>query len=210
MILIPITLYKLRKIHQFSRKLYNIIMGKNKRRQLLVEDTVHDVQLSVDSAEEVDCVNWLCEAVQLSIINDFTYQPLAFQLFDSVKYQDINNKTKTLFREHIYTADFCIMFSPSAQLILAKEFKVPYSSLSCNECSAYVDCKGTFNTQARSFGYNQKWTWQLFKTYIYKLVPKDFFKLFGVPQKSRLTEKTRKPRKMFLGFKSISETFGLK
>lgn len=55
-------MYKLRKIHQFSRKLYNIIMGKNKRRQLLVEDTVHDVQLSVDSAEEVDCVNWLCEA----------------------------------------------------------------------------------------------------------------------------------------------------
>ena len=37
-------------------------MGKNKRRQLLVEDTVHDVQLSVDSVEEVDCVNWLCEA----------------------------------------------------------------------------------------------------------------------------------------------------
>ena len=62
MIRITITLYKLRKIHQFSRKLYNINMGKNKRRQLLVEDTVHDVQLSVDSAEEVDCVNWLCEA----------------------------------------------------------------------------------------------------------------------------------------------------
>lgn len=37
-------------------------MGKNKRRQLLVEDTVHNKQLSVDSVEEVDTVNWLCEA----------------------------------------------------------------------------------------------------------------------------------------------------
>ena len=36
--------------------------------------------------------------------------------------------------------------------------------------------------------------------YIYKLVPKDFFKLFGVPKASTLTAKTKKPRKMFLGY----------
>ena len=194
----------------FQIFLYNIIMGKNKRRQLLVEDTVHNKQLSVDSVEEVDTVNWLCEATQLSIINDFTYQPASFHLFDAVKYQDINNKTKTLFREHDYTADFCLTFSPSAQMMLAKEFKVPYQELSNNNCSVYIDCKGTFNITERAFGYNQKWTWQNFKTYIYKLVPKKFFQIAGVPYKSRLTEKTRKPRKMFLGFKSISEIFGLR
>ena len=48
-------------------------MGKNKRRQLLVEDTAHDAVLSVDSQEEVDTVNWLCEAKSLSVINDFSY-----------------------------------------------------------------------------------------------------------------------------------------
>ena len=48
-------------------------MGKNKRRQLLVEDTAHDVVLSVDSQEEVDTVNWLCEAKALSVISDFSY-----------------------------------------------------------------------------------------------------------------------------------------
>ena len=61
-ILISITLYNFRQSFQTSRKRYNIIMGKNKRRQLLVEDTVHNKQLSVDSVEEVDTVNWLCEA----------------------------------------------------------------------------------------------------------------------------------------------------
>lgn len=38
------------------------LAGKNKRKQLTVDDTVHGVQLSVDSTEEVDFVNWACEA----------------------------------------------------------------------------------------------------------------------------------------------------
>lgn len=47
------------------------LAGKNKRKQLTVDDTVHGVQLSVDSAEEVDFVNWVCEACLLSVIQDF-------------------------------------------------------------------------------------------------------------------------------------------
>ena len=182
-------------------------MGKNKRRQLLIEDTAHDAVLSVDSQEEVDTVNWLCEAKALSVINDFSYQPPSFSLCDSVKYQDIIGKQKTLFREHVYTADFCLTFSPSAQMLLAKEFKVPYSELSNSNCSVFIDCKGTFNITERAFGYNQKWVWQKFKTYIYKLVPKKFFQIAGVPEKCVLTQKTKKPRKMFLGFKTLKEIF---
>lgn len=45
--------------------------GKNKRRQLLAYDSVHGVTLSVDSQEEVDFVDWLCEAHGLSVIQDF-------------------------------------------------------------------------------------------------------------------------------------------
>lgn len=39
-----------------------MIVGKNKRRQLEAYDSLHSVMLSVDSQEEVDFVNWLCEA----------------------------------------------------------------------------------------------------------------------------------------------------
>ena len=45
--------------------------GKNNRRQLEADDIVHGVTLSVDSQEEIDFVNWLCEAHELSVINDF-------------------------------------------------------------------------------------------------------------------------------------------
>lgn len=37
--------------------------GKNKRRQLTVYDDVHDIELSVDSTEEIDFINWCCEAM---------------------------------------------------------------------------------------------------------------------------------------------------
>lgn len=184
-------------------------IGKNKRHQLVVTDTYHNIQLSVDSQEEVDCLAWLCEASNLSIINDFAYQPEAFYLFDAVKYQDINNKTKTLFREHIYTADFVLSLNPIKWLDLAKEFKIEYSSLS-NECSVYIDCKGAFNKTERAFSYNQKWVWQKFKTYIYKLVPKNFFAKFGVPLACLLTNKTKKPRKMFEGMKLLKNLTNFK
>jgi len=75
-------------------------------------------------------------------------------LFDSVKYQDIQNKPKTLFREHTYTADFLIVLDPNKWLDLSKEFKIPYSELSNSNCSVYIDCKGSFNKTERAFGYN--------------------------------------------------------
>ena len=52
--------------------------GKNKRRQLEAWDSAHGQSLSVDSAEECDFINWLCEAKSLSAIGDFQYQPPSF------------------------------------------------------------------------------------------------------------------------------------
>jgi len=49
------------------------LAGKNRRKQLTVDDTAHKIRLSVDSTEEVDFVNWACEACQLSILQDFQY-----------------------------------------------------------------------------------------------------------------------------------------
>lgn len=98
--------------------------GKNKRRQLEVFDTTHNTTLSVDSNEEIDVVHWLNEAVDNKLIEDFYYQPESYCLSDPAKYVDVTGKEKTLYREHQYTADFCIVFDPSRQLELAKELKV--------------------------------------------------------------------------------------
>ena len=184
-------------------------IGKNKRNTVEVIDTFHNVLLSADSQEERDFINFCCEAAELSIINDFEYQPCTFQLADPVKYIDINGKERSLFQKHVYSPDFLIVFDKSNK-ILEKEFKTQYSDLSCQHISAYIDVKGTFQRNYRSFTTDRKWVWQKFRIFINEVIPVKFFQIAGVPQKSRLTEKTRKPRKMFLGFKSISEAFGLK
>lgn len=99
----------------------------------------------------------------------------------------MDGKKRVLFREHVYTADWVVAFDPSKQLDLARELKVPSEKLSCGECSAWIDCKGQFNAAERAFSYNQKWTWQKYGIYVYKLVPKKFFAKFGCPEKCRLT-----------------------
>ena len=187
------------------------LAGKNKRKQLTVEDTVHGVQLSVDSTEEVDFVNWACEACQLSILQDFQYQPQPFVLFQPVWYMDFQNKQRCLFREHIYTPDFIIQFDPRIQPALTKEFKVPLSVANQPSVSVYLDVKGQFaqHDGGRSFSLNQKWTWQKYGVYVCKVVPKLFCKKFGVAAASMKSKLTGKIRKMFIGYQSIKKAFGI-
>lgn len=186
--------------------------GKNKRRQFEVYDIIHNVNLSVDSQEEVDFIEWCNEATKLSIINDYFYQPESYQLAESVKYKNVFNKENTLFQEHKYSPDFIIMFDPNNSLDLSKEFHIMYDDLSSQQCSSIIDVKGTFtrNDGGRSFSINQKWMYQKFKLYIYKLIPQKFFAKFGCPDNCKLTKKTKKPRTVFKGFKSIKEIFKIK
>ena len=107
------------------------LVGKNKRRQIEVEDTLHGQILSVDSMEEYDFVNFLCEAAQLSIIQDFQYQPEPFNLFENTKYTDVFGKSRTRYLAHQYTCDFCMQFNPKLNLDFSKELKVPFEQLSC-------------------------------------------------------------------------------
>lgn len=181
--------------------------GKNKRRQLEVYDEIHNQNLSVDSQEEIDFINWCSDAVNLSVINDFQYQPDSFRLFESVQYKDIYGKQRSLFRDHQYSPDFILTYDPNKYLELTKEFKVDYSQLSATEVSTYIDVKGTFNRNARSFGTDRKWLWQKFGVFICEVIPQKFFEKFGVPDKSRLTQKTKKPRSCFAAFKSIIDIF---
>ena len=120
-------------------------MGKNKRRQLTGFDSKHNVELSLDSQEEVDFLNWLCEACQLNIVEDFQYQPRAFDLSDSINYLNVDGKSRCLFRGHIYSPDFNFVFCPGKYKELAKEFKVPYEKLSDDNVTVVVDTKGTFS-----------------------------------------------------------------
>lgn len=186
----------------------NNLQGKNKRRQFIFNDTVHNISLSCDSQEEIDFLNYCIESYNLGIFNDFEYQPQSFTLSENVKFKDINNKEKTLFREHIYTPDFKILFNGIKYKNLSNEFKIPLNNLSLNN-EIFIDVKGVFlrNDGGRSFSINQKWLYQRFKVYVYKLIPSKFFKFFGTPKEALYTKKTHKLRKCFENFPSIPNVF---
>lgn len=180
--------------------------GKNRRRQLDAWDSAHGRALSVDSVEESDFINWLCEAKSLSVINDFQYQPPSFRLFDNEKYQDVDGRQRTLFQDHVYSCDFVVSFDASRQKALAKEFKVQLGQLSAGgEVSAYVDTKGLFNRNGRSFSTDRKWVWDKYGVYVAEVVPVRFFQKFGCPEASFKSKKTKKARKAFAGMKSVGQ-----
>jgi len=101
-------------------------------------------------------------------------------------------------------------FNANAQKDLAREFKIQQWQLSADEVSAYIDTKGLFNRNQRSFSTDRKWVWEKFRTYVAEIIPVKFFAKFGCPQSAFKSKKTNKPRKMFLGMRTIAEKFGLK
>ena len=114
----------------------------------------------------------------------------------------MKGKERTLFQDHVYSPDFLIEVDPG-RIELLEEFKV----LDGN--SIYVDVKGSFNRNQRSFSIDQKWVWQKTGKYIYKLEPKKFFRKFGILQEFLFTQKTKKPSKVFQGYDTVEKVFGL-
>lgn len=178
------------------------INGKNKRNQIPCFDSRVKKYIFVDSVEEVETYKWLLFALKMNIITDFKYQPCSFILSEPIKYINSKGKQKSLFQEHIYSPDFVINVNPQCNILL-DEFKV------LKDNQIFVDVKGEFsrNDGGRSFSLNQKWMYQKYGLYIYKLIPKKFFLKMGIPDELRYTIKTRKPSKKFAGFPLMKDVF---
>ncbi len=171
-------------------------------------DTRTNNNIDVDSLEEVEVFEWLLEAMKLGIVVDFEYQPSSYVLFEGAKYKDSKGKERCLFRDHIYSPDFSITFDVS-NVRLLDEFKLPVIDDNRKTAKIVVDVKGAFmtNGSGRSFSLNQKWVFQKYGIYVYKLVPKEFFRKFGITESLMYTKKTRKPSSKYRGFPKIEEVF---
>lgn len=177
-------------------------MGKNRNSNFEVLDTITNQMVEVDSNEEVLVYKWLLYMKQAGVVKDFLYQPIVFTLSDKVQYT-VGKKTRTLFQDHVYSPDFLIDINPQYTNLL-DEFKVVFDG-----SKIYVDVKGSFNRNQRSFSIDQKWVYQKTGYYIYKLEPKQFFKKFGILEEFKFTQKTKKPSKVFAGYKTVEEVFSL-
>ena len=190
--------------------------GKNKRRQLELHDPVHNVDLLVDSMEEVEFLQWLFEAHSLGIVTDFAYQPNSFLLTEKVDYVPMfakdKRKLKSLFREHVYTADFKVVLSPKHLETLSKGFVLMDGNLNKDGTyTVWVDTKGTFMAHGsdRSFSINQKLVWLKHNVYVQKVVPKEFFRKMGVPPCLRYTFQKKQISHKYDGYNFVSTQFGL-
>lgn len=183
------------------------VKGRNKRRQLECFDVFHNQTLLCDSQEECDFIQWCSEATQLSIINDYEYQPEPFMLFDAVSYETLNGKKRSLLQKHQYSPDFIVTFNPQISQTLSNAFKLSHDQFLQSEVKVYLDVKGVFqrNGSGRAFSLNQKWVYQKFGIYVQKLVPCEFFKDCGCPVLCFTSLKTKRIRSMYKGFQTISE-----
>lgn len=191
-------------------------MGKNKRSQLKYFDKFKNSDIEVDSVEEWQFYAWLVEAKDLGICIDFEYQPNAFLICNKQTYIPIvdnpKNKEKHLLAEHSYTCDFRIILNPKYVNIYGKLLKTSRNDLDDNgNVVAYIDIKGGFNLHGgdRLMSIHQKLVMEKYGKYIVKLVPKDAFKILGVPQECRRTIKTKKISHAFDGYNFISTQFGI-
>ena len=190
-------------------------MGKNKRSTVTFFDDIKNKSVEVDSNEEWYFYSWLIECKKLGIVLEYEYQPKEFLLTDKFKYVPAfgnpKKKEKHLLADHVYTADFRIVFNKFYGEKLSEYFKIPIEAIDAKgDAVVFVDVKGGFNRFAgdRNFSIHQKMMWDKYKIYVQKIVPEDLFKKLGTPEAAKYTIKTKKPTaKYAVGSKSVKEAF---
>lgn len=190
-------------------------MGKNKRSTVTFFDEIKNESVEVDSNEEWYFYSWLIECKKLGIVLDYEYQPKEFLLTEKFKYVPAfgnpKKKEKHLLADHVYTADFRIVFNKLYGEKLSEYFKIPLEAIDTNgDAVVFVDVKGGFNRFAgdRNFSIHQKMMWDKYKIYVQKIVPEDLFKKLGTPEAAKYTIKTKRPTaKYAVGSKSVKEAF---
>lgn len=190
-------------------------MRKNKRSTVVFFDEIRNESIEVDSNEEWYFYSWLIECKKLGVVLDYEYQPKEFLLTEKFKYVPAfgnpKKKEKHLLADHVYTADFRIVFNSLYGEKLSEYFKIPIEAIDANgNVVVFVDVKGGFMMHGsdRTFSIHQKMVWDKYKTYIQKIVPEDLFKKLGAPEAAKYTIKTKKPTaKYAVGSKSVKEAF---
>ncbi len=170
-----------------------------------------------DSDEEIQFYIFLCDAKRLGIIVDFQYQPKSFLLVPKATESDTvilksgkqKVKTKVIYREHSYTADFWVKVNPE-KFYNSAVYKCSKVRLVNDEF--YVDVKGTHNRHGgdRIFPIHQKLVFWKYHKHVNKIVPDDFFQAIGfIPERLRWIKgrKVKTLRPKYLNLRSLETIF---
>lgn len=189
-----------------------------KDKNIQITDTIHNIISKLDSVEEYEFYHWCIEAVNNKVLSDFIYHPESFILSESktapvaIDTKKKKNKSITIFRPHVYTADFRLEFTDMGynlmilnKVSLFKPYNLPIMPF--NEHTLFVDVKGKFQQfdGARSFGINQKWVYDKHFVYIYKIIPETLFIETWVPVSVTRTMKTNKIKTKYAQLKRVAQ-----
>lgn len=145
----------------------------------------------ISDEERVFSVFLKC-AMELGLLEgDIIYQPDSFMLIPkTMLYTEENNKVKvkSLYRKHIYTPDFKFEATDGIKKLFGKHLH------SSSDGFFYVDTKGGFNREQRSFSIDQKLVMDKHNVIINKVIPYELMKKIGVAPHILLYH-NRKPRK---------------
>lgn len=169
-----------------------------------------------DSNEEKEFYIWMREAISHNLIEPvWGYQPRTFELFDKttvpvVKTMKTKLKTvdKHLLHSHTYDPDFRLRFTQKMRDLIGSD-EYPYSFVGFKfiktDVDIYIDIKGTFNKNKRSFSIDQKWIYECYGIYVHEIVPTKLFKATWCPEELRWTPKTKKPRAKYYDLPVITD-----
>ena len=182
-----------------------------------------------DSKEEIEFKKFVESAKQYGLIDFETYQPESYQLIPKAlrpvtryfKTKAPRVEWKSLFREHSYTPDWIIRFTPEffenfprhGLFVVASQGSEVAEVDFKGAASAWFDVKGKINLHGgdRIFPIHQKLMWDRFKIPVNKLIPEEFFRRIGVVPDGVKWMKNRKQktaRKAYIKVPTFEELFG--
>ena len=169
--------------------------GKNSK------STVTKYGITFDSLEEEHVYEWIIEAKALGFIDEITYQPESFVLYNGLK----NSKGKYIVRPHVYTADYKLKMTDKWKTFV-KDNKIKIlNDFYYNNDYLYIDVKGQFNKFSgdREFSINHKFMLAIHNIYVWKVIPKKLFEKTWLPKNCVFTAKTKKISKKYSEFKTF-------
>lgn len=160
------------------------------------------------STEEKQFWEFLKLLIEYKIVTDVSYEAQSFLLCPAVS-EPVDNKKKSLLRQHSYTPDFIFevtdntfknLFSSHDLIFHGKDGRLSKTSGKC-----YVDIKGTFNRfkSDSTFSLNQKWMWSSRNIFVNKLIPKLFFRKINLAPDSVRWHKNRKHKICIKALKGV-------
>ena len=176
-----------------------------------------------DSQEELEFNEWLREARSLDLVATFIHHPPAFKLSPRVSYPALKQlKTKVkeveafLFHPHEYTPDFEVVLTGKGIRLLQDKGLLIWPPprvmqgarpLGLDSDHMFIDVKGGFSRfhDDKPFSINQKWVFDKYGIYVYKVIPEKWFKKSWIPLMALTSPKKGKIRDKYRGCNTINE-----